>query len=283
MSKIYIVIPAHNEEKFISKTLDSLVNQSLLPDKLVIVDDNSSDNTNKILKTYVDRYPFIVIVHIRSKEQHLPGSKVINAFNAGLKVLDTDYDILCKFDADLIFPSDYLETVASHFKTDHNVGMAGGFCYISKNKHWELENLTNKDHIRGALKAYRKECFNDINGLTPAMGWDTIDELLAQFYGWSIKTDASLKVKHLKPTGQTYHTSSKLKQGQAFYQIRYGFWLTLIASIKLSILKKQPKLFFDYLQGYFKAVKNRTPYLVTAEQGRFIRKLRWKKIFGKLF
>ncbi|TYP73440.1 glycosyltransferase [Aquimarina intermedia] len=283
MSKIYIVIPAHNEEKFISKTLDSLVNQSLLPHKIVVVDDNSSDNTNKILKTYVDRYPFITIVHIRSKEQHLPGSKVINAFNAGLKVLDMDYDILCKFDADLIFPSDYLETIASHFNADHNIGMAGGFCYISKNKQWELENLTNKDHIRGALKAYRKECFKDINGLMPAMGWDTIDELLTQFYGWSIKTDASLKVKHLKPTGQTYHTSSKLKQGQAFYQIRYGFWLTLIASIKLSVLKKQPKLFFDYLQGYFKAVKNRTPYLVTAEQGRFIRKLRWKKIFGKLF
>jgi hypothetical protein len=37
--------------------------------------------------------------------------------------------------------------------------MVGGFV-TSKNGEWILENLTDKDHIRGALKAYRKETFN---------------------------------------------------------------------------------------------------------------------------
>jgi hypothetical protein len=59
-----------------------------------------------------------------------------------------------------------------------------------------LENLTDKDNIRGAFKAYRKECFEAIGGLKPAMGWDTVDELLCRFYNWKIKTDATLHVKH---------------------------------------------------------------------------------------
>jgi len=62
-----------------------------------------------------------------------------------------------------------------------------------------LENLTDKDHIRGAFKAYRKEkAFLQIGGLKPAMGWDTVDELLCKFYHWKIVTDASFQVKHFK-------------------------------------------------------------------------------------
>ena len=62
--------------------------------------------------------------------------------------------------------------------------MVAGFCYIQKNDEWVLENLTSKDHIRGALKAYRKECFFDIGKLKPSMGWDTVDELLAKYHNW---------------------------------------------------------------------------------------------------
>ena len=67
---------------------------------------------------------------------------------------------------------------------------------VKKNNEWILENLTRKDHIRGALKAYRKACFVQIGKLKPSMGWDTIDELLAKFYGWELLTDETLQVKH---------------------------------------------------------------------------------------
>ncbi len=279
--KIYIVIPAHNEERFISKTLESLVTQTLLPKKIVVVNDNSTDNTERILDDYRNRYDFIDQVKTKSSQDHMPGSKVINAFYQGFQTLDSDYDIICKFDADLIFPSNYLEKMTRHFNNQNNIGMVGGFCHIEKGQEWILENLTNKDHIRGALKAYRKACFEDINGLKPAMGWDTIDELLAQYHNWEIKTDSSLIVKHLKPTGNTYNPKAKYKQGEAFYRMRYGFWITVIASLKLAFLKKQPKLIIDYLKGYFKAKKQ--PFLVSKDEGKFIRKLRWKKIKEKIF
>ncbi len=281
--KYYLVIPAHNEEEFISLTLASLISQTLLPKKVVIVNDNSTDRTAEIVQAFAKDNPFISLVEKKSSAIHLPGSKVIQAFQAGFETLDDDYDVIVKLDADLIFPNNYFETITKHFQSDDKIGMVGGFCYIEKNGEWVLENLTDKDHIRGALKAYRKETFQQIGGLRPQMGWDTVDELLCKFYNWKVVTDASLKVKHLKPTGANYNKTARYKQGEAFYTLGYGFWITAIASAKLSMMKKKPLLFFDYIQGFLKAKSEKKPLLVNEEQAKFIRQYRLKKMKEKLF
>lgn len=278
----YIVIPAHNEEAFIALTLQSLVEQTLLPSKIVVVDDNSTDNTSRIVNEFASKFPFISLVQKTSEAIHLPGSKVIQAFHKGFETLDENYDVIVKLDADLILPSNYFETIIDTFKSDSKIGMAGGFAYIEKNGDWILENLTDKDHIRGAFKAYRKECFLQIGNLKPAMGWDTVDELLCKFYGWKVVTNASLKVKHLKPTGANYNKTARYKQGEAFYTLGYGFLITSIASAKLAMLKKKPLLFFDYIQGFLKAKSAKKPLLVTEEQAKFIRAYRLKKMKEKL-
>ncbi|WP_142783944.1 glycosyltransferase family 2 protein [Changchengzhania lutea] len=280
--RFYIIIPAHNEESSIGLTLDALVNQTVLPKQLVIVNDNSTDKTQDIVEAYIEKYEFIKLVNSKSSNQHLPGSKIINAFYKGYNTLDDDYDVICKFDADLIFPKNYLEKLALYFNSNKRLGMASGFCYIKKNNDWLLENLTRKDHIRGALKAYRKDCFLEIGQLKPSMGWDTVDELLAKFYDWEILTDETLHVKHLKPTGISYNKASKYLQGEAMYKMRYGFVITLISALKLAYKKASFSLFKDYLVGYFKAKKKNTVFLVSEEEGDFIRNLRWKGMFEKL-
>jgi glycosyltransferase involved in cell wall biosynthesis len=279
--KFHIIIPAHNEDHFIGKTLESLVNQTLVPKRLIVVNDNSTDKTQQIVETYAAKFNWITILNSESSDTHLPGSKIINAFNKGLEKLDENYDILCKFDADLIFPDTYLEQIANHFKANKKLGMASGFCYIEKNEQWVLENLTNKDHIRGALKAYRKACFEKIGQLKPSMGWDTVDELLAKYHGWQILTDDTLHVKHLKPTGQSYNKASKYLQGEAMYKMRYGFWITLISALKLAYKKGSFKLFRDYMSGYFKAKSNKVDFLVSKDEGLFIRDFRWEGIRTK--
>jgi len=161
--------------------------------------------------------------------------------------------------------------------------MAGGFAYIEKGGKWILENLTDKDHIRGAFKAYRKECFAQIGKLQPAMGWDTVDELLAKFYGWKVVTIPDLKVKHLKPTGANYSKAARYKQGEAFYALGYGFWITAIASGKLAWMKRKPLLALDYMRGFWKARIAKKEMLVNAEQAAFVRRYRWGKMREKLF
>ena len=279
----YIVIPTYNEEKFISLTLQSIVEQTVLPSKIVVVNDGSTDKTEEIVNSFAEKYSFIAAVNKTSDAIHLPGSKVIQAFQKGLEILDDNYDIIVKIDADLIFPSNYFETIIQHFQLDERIGMVGGFCYIEKNGEWILENLTDKDHIRGALKAYRKETFKEIGGLKPEMGWDTVDELLCKFYNWKIVTDESLHVKHLKPTGASYSKAARYKQGEAFYSLGYGFFITAIASLKLAMRKGKPLLFMDYIKGFWKAKWSKKPLLVTHEQAKFIRNYRWKKMKEKLF
>jgi glycosyltransferase involved in cell wall biosynthesis len=279
----FIVIPSYNEEKYIALTLESLVNQTVLPTKIIVVNDNSTDDTAAIVSEFAKKYSFITLVNTTSQAIHLPGSKVVRAFQKGFETINESFDIIVKLDADLILPKNYFEMIIEHLKSDDSIGMVGGFAYINKNEDWILENLTDKDHIRGAFKSYRKACFEQIGGLKPAMGWDTVDELIAQFYGWKVKTDASLKIKHLKPTGANYNKSARYKQGEAFYSLGYGFLITVIASLKLAILKKGPFLFLDYLIGFWKAKITKKPLLVTLEQAKFIRNYRWRKMREKLY
>lgn len=281
--KYYVIIPAHNEEAFMGVTLDSLAAQTIRPAKAVVVNDNSTDRTGEIVSQYAAKYPWISLVNKDSAAVHLPGSKVIQAFNAGYATIDEDYDIIVKLDADLILPHDYFETVLNAFKADSSVGMAGGFAYIEKNGEWILENLTDKDHIRGAFKAYRKALFDQMGGLRTAMGWDTADELIAKFYNWKVVTIESLKVKHLKPTGANYNKAARYKQGEAFYSLGYGFVITAIAGAKLAMRKGKPLLFVDYIKGFLQAKNEKKPMLVTPEQAKFIRAYRWKKMKQKVF
>lgn len=279
----YIVIPSYNEEALIGLTLQSLISQTVLPSKIVVVNDNSTDRTAEVVLEFAKNNPYISLVNKSSENIHLPGSKVIQAFEKGFETLDDNYDLIVKIDADLIFPSNYFETIIKHFQSDERIGMVGGFCYIEKNGEWVLENLTDKDHIRGALKAYRKETFKQIGGLKPAMGWDTVDELLCKFYNWKVVTDESLHVKHLKPTGASYNKAARYKQGEAFYSLGYGFIITAISSLKLAMRKGKPLLFIDYIMGFWKAKSSGKPLFVTAEQAKFFRNYRWKKMKEKLF
>jgi glycosyltransferase involved in cell wall biosynthesis len=279
--KFYIVIPAHNEADFIGTTLQSLINQTILPTKVVVVDDHSSDETAAIVTALSKTHPWISLVSNTSSDAHLPGGKIITAFYKGYETLDAEYDVICKFDADVIFPKNYLETLTKHYHNNSRLGMVAGHCYIEKNGQWVLENLTSKAHIRGGLKAYRKVCFSDIGGLKKAMGWDTLDELLALYYGWEFETDTTLHVKHLKPTGAHYNRNAKYLQGTALYKMRYGFVLAFLSALKLAFKKRRVTLFWDYIMGYIKASFQSEPYLIDADQGAFIRAYRWKNIKRK--
>lgn len=281
--RYYVIIPAHNEEKYLSDTLISVTKQTLTPKLVIVVNDNSTDNTENILDKFIAAHPFIKKVNTSSSTVHMPGSKVINAFNKGLEQLDDEYDFLVKLDADIILPTDYFERIAQKFKADPDIGIAGGFAYeLDSQGQWKLNHPMDKNHVRGAFKAYSKSCFQAIGGLRNAMGWDTVDELLAQFHGFKILTDTELHLKHLRPLGQAYNKKAKLLQGKAMYSMRYGFWISLIASIKMALKQKRPRAFVDNLNGYLRAKKERSRFLVSPEEGQFIRQLRWKNIKAKL-
>ena len=282
--KVYIVIPAHNEGAFLEGALAAICQQTQKPSQVVVVNDHSTDNTQAIAANFSSKYPFIKAIEHRSSDLHMPGSKVVNAFNVGLSHLDNNYDLLLKLDADIILPSNYLEVIINHFRSRPKLGICGGFAYEQdKDGHWLLNHPMDKNHIRGAFKTYSKACFIAMSGLRAAMGWDTVDELLAQYNGFELMTDPKLHVKHLRPIGAAYNKKAKLLQGKAMFTMRYGLMISAIAALKIAVKQRKPKAFFHCIRGFIKARLKNENYLVTKQEGIFIRGLRLRNIRSKLF
>ena len=166
----HIVIPAHNESKHIETTLKSLTQQTLKPKQIIVVDDNSTDNTFQIAQQFQSEYDYVQVVKNSSSQLHEPGAKVINAFYKGFALVSQNYDVICKFDADLIFPEHYLKELSLMFQDNPRLGMAGGILHIRREGNWQYEAIANKTHLRGPIKAYRKDCFIAINGLRNSIG-----------------------------------------------------------------------------------------------------------------
>ena len=279
--KVCIIIPVFKEQDFIEKSVESLINQTIKPAEVIYVNDNSTDNSKNIIKNLISKCEWIRVIDHKSFQEHVPGSKVIEAFNFGLKNLETQFDIICKFDGDIILPKNYIEKIVEIFNEKEKVGIAGGNLYVLKNGKWIYENIAAKTHVRGPIKAYRAECFNDINALKSSVGWDTVDVLLAQKKGWLIYTDKDLIVKHLKPTGQKYSLNSKMLQGESLYKMRFGFILSILSLLKSSLNNYSLSRLFFGLIGYCMSFLKQKPFIVTVEEGVFIRNFRWKVIYKK--
>ena len=279
--KVCIIIPVFNEQDFIKKSVESLIDQTIKPTEVIYVNDNSTDNSKNIIKNLIAKCEWIRVIDHKSFQEHVPGSKVIEAFNFGLKNLETQFDIICKFDGDIILPKNYIEKIIEIFNEKEKVGIAGGNLYVQKNGKWIYENIAAKTHVRGPIKAYRAECFNDINALKSSIGWDTVDVLLAQKKGWLIYTDKNLIVKHLKPTGQKYSLHSKILQGESLYKMRFGFILSILSLLKSSLNNYSLSRLFFGLIGYCVSFLKQKPFIVTDEEGVYIRNFRWKVIYKK--
>lgn len=295
--KFLIIIPAHNEEKNIVFTLKSLKSQTFQNFHCVIVNDGSTDKTLSVVQKFIEDDNFLKFKILNlPKSSHEPGAKVVKTFNEGLKSAQLNhYQIFCKFDADIVFPQDYLEKINDVYEKNPKAGMVSGIVCIQKNKNeeefathklynfttsdgWIFENLSSKNHVRGPIKSYRKECFFAMNGLRPVLGWDNIDVMLAQKNGWEILTIKDLWVKHLRPTAYLYKKQKAEKLGEYFYNIGLSFPLAAISSAKSSFKNKSILELFVTMKSFLKQNSERN---LTKEEIIFIRKLRWNAIFNK--
>ena len=293
--KFLIIIPAHNEEENILSCLESLKNQTFQDFKCVVVNDGSTDKTQEIAEMYKVQSTKYKVLNLE-KSEHQPGAKVVRTFNKGLETENLEnFDVVCKFDADIVFPSNYLEKVNEVYEKNPNAGMVSGLVYIrssviprneeshsdflNKNKEWTFENLSSKNHVRGPIKSYRKELFLKMNGLRAVLGWDNIDVMLCKMHGFETVTIKELWVKHLRPTAYKYKFQKAQKLGEYFYNIGLDFPLAAISSAKSSLKNKSIFEFFITMKSFLKQKNDR---ILTKKEIAFIRNLRWNEMFKKI-
>ena len=123
--KYVLITPARNEEAFIRKTLDSMVAQTLLPERWVIVDDGSTDRTAEIVESYAKNHSWIQLIHRPQRLDRNFAGKA-HAFNAGFeRIRSLPFDVIGNLDADISFERDYFEFLVDKFSEFPRLGVAG--------------------------------------------------------------------------------------------------------------------------------------------------------------
>jgi len=161
--KYVLITPARNEQALIKKSLDSMVAQKLLPERWVIVDDGSTDQTAEIVETYAKLYPWIELVR---RPQHVDRNFAgkVHAFNAGFeRVQSLDFEVMGNLDADISFDPDYLEFLINKFSEDPKLGVAGS-PFIENGYDSAKDSFEGELHVPGGCQLFRRQCFRDIGG-----------------------------------------------------------------------------------------------------------------------
>jgi len=272
----YVIIsPAKDEEAYLEKTIKSIVAQTVQPVRWVIVDDASRDRTAEIAGSYASQYPWISVARIQRDPARNPGPAVVVAFNAGLKTLDgVAYDFLVKLDVDLILPPDYFEELLARFEKDDKLGIASGVYLEFWDGKWVAVAMPPY-HAAGASKMMRRECFEQIDGYCPEIGWDTVDEIRARARGWDTRHFTDLTFQHLRQEGRgTGFLRNSKKLGVAYYLMGGGIFF-LLFKIPYRMLAGKPVILggLTVLWGYLSCIFSGRKRLVNREEGRLYRSL----------
>lgn len=279
--RFLIIIPAHNEGDNLSFTLQSLENQSFKDFKVMVVNDGSTDKTSEVIKGFTEKDSRFTTIDLQ-KSVHQPGSKVVNAFKKGLETQQiNDFDIICKFDADIILPENYLETIEIAFQNNPEYGLVGGLLYIEKNGEWVYEGNSNKHHVRGPMKAYRKECFLAIGGLRETLGWDNIDSILLENLGWKEVVLPELHVKLIKIKGADYTVKPSDYYGKYFYFLGLNRFLAYIASSKEAMKSKSVSFFLQIVKSYENCRSQKLELKISKAEQKIINDQRWNVLKKK--
>ena len=126
-TKDYVLVTAaYNEEAFIEQPLRSVVSQTLLPLKWIIVSDGSTDHTDEIVHGYAEKYRFIQL-HRITEDHPRNFAAQENASNTGFALLNgLEYEFVGNLDADISLEPGYFAQLFEKFTQDPVLGLAGG-------------------------------------------------------------------------------------------------------------------------------------------------------------
>ena len=280
--KYVLITPAHNEEAFIQKTLDSMVAQTLLPERWVIVDDGSTDRTAEIVESYEKQYPWMELLRRpRGSDRSFAGK--VYAFNLGLnRAASLTFEVLGNLDADLSFDPDYLAFLMEKFLADPNLGVAG--TPFTQNGGYDTvhDSFEGENHVAGGCQLFRRRCFEEIGGYVPNRigGIDWIAVTTARMKGWKTRSFSEKRFHHYRSLGTAGRSglAAKFSYGEKDYYLGGSpLWQLFRVAYRMT---KRPILIdgLALLLGYCWAAIRRVERSVTPELMRFHRREQMKKL-----
>jgi GT2 family glycosyltransferase len=203
-SAYVLMTAAYNEEECIRKTIESLLAQSQLPERWVIVSDGSTDQTDEIIQEYAGKYQFIRFLRVERAPGRSFGSKV-RALRAGSALLnDVNFNFVGNLDADITIPSDYFRDLIARFDEDPMLGLAAGFVRDKRGTAF-YDNKSNRTYAPAhGAQLVRRSCYEEIGGYAVLEhgGEDWHAQISAEMRGWKARSYPDLPMFHERPTGE---------------------------------------------------------------------------------
>jgi poly-beta-1,6-N-acetyl-D-glucosamine synthase len=279
-----LVSPVKDEEKYIEKTIQAVLKQTIRPSRWIIVDDGSRDRTYSIAEKYAQEFPWITLVRHMRDAARQPGSGIIRAFNVGYELVrNAGYDFIVKFDCDLDFPPDYFEQLIMRFEQNPQLGIASGIYLENSNGNW-IPIKMPAYHAGGQTKMVRAKCFADIGGFVESRGWDTLDEIRARAMGWDTRHFEELFFYHLKLEGSGIGFLRTSKMHGEIYYLTGGGHLFFFLKFLDRLARGNP--FFlggmAMLWGYSKPYLTRRRRLVSDSEAKLYQRMLNRRITDRL-
>lgn len=217
-----VVTPARNEAPNISRLAESLAAQTHRPQKWIVVDDRSTDDTRLLVRTLAAEHRWIGVVETESALELDRGGRTVGAFASGLEALDPTPEVIVKLDADVSFEPEYFARLLRRFEDDPKLGIASGTAFELEDGEWREQFMTG-DNVWGAARAYRRECLEQVSPLELHIGWDGVDTLKAQTRGWRTATLHDLPFRHHRLEGRVHASRRRYwaEQGEMAYFMGY--------------------------------------------------------------
>lgn len=202
-----MIVPFLNEARYLPLLLASIERQTRLPDRLVLVDDGSSDGSGELVEAFAAAHPYAVALSRppRAREADRLGSaSELRSFEWAFARLDEPWDVVAKLDADLELNPRHFECLLEEMRADPRLGVAGAYLTDVAEDGSDSRFPGPRWHVRGATKFYRRECYERIAPIPAHLGWDTIDEAAARRAGWRTESFElpGGDTRHLRPTGR---------------------------------------------------------------------------------
>nr|WP_269204546.1 glycosyltransferase [Motilibacter deserti] len=259
-----MISPCRDEAQLLMRTAESVLGQSELPARWVIVDDGSQDETPQLLSALAAERPFIEIVTRQDRGERKLGSGVVHAFNAGLETVSLDdYDYVCKLDLDLVLPADYFATMMDLCEEDPRLASVSGKPYYHGAEGQRVWEPCGDENCVGMAKFYRVLAFQQVGGFVPELMWDGIDCHTSRMLGWrsrAVGTEA-VAFEHLRAMGSSDRSILRGRRRHGRGQWFMGSSLPYVLASAVLRLRVQPYVSgsLHMMAGYAAAAASRMP------------------------
>jgi glycosyltransferase involved in cell wall biosynthesis len=276
-----LISPTRDEADHAIGTLESVVQQTCLPARWIIVDDGSTDDTPQILRHYAEAYPFIEVVRRDDRGRRRVGPGVIDAFYEGLRHVNLDrYPYLGKVDLDLELPPRYFQTLIERMEAAPRLGTCSGKPYYRLGGRLISEGCGDEMSV-GMTKFYRTACFQDIGGFARQVMWDGVDCHHCRMRGWLARSwgdEPALRFVHRRPMGSSDRGILRGRMRHGYGQACMGTGVTYITVSALHRLRFRPRVIgaLAMWSGYMLSRLRRDPGLRDRALRRFIRTYQWQ-------